>query len=88
MLGPRRRAGDDLSGVFGGGHWYWTWRGGVVVAILGLGSLVGVVLALKSLVRLERFWGLTVAGMLVNAPFLLMLLWGALSQLIGWLQYG
>ena len=76
-------------GIFGNeGHWYWGWRGATVMGILGGSCFLGFVLALIALARSERRWGLTVFGLILNSPLLVLLLWAALSNLESWLRYG
>ena len=70
------------------GHWYWTWRGGVAMAILASAIVAGAVLAFIALARSERCWGFTVVGLILNVPFVLLLLWSLLTQLDSLLRYG
>ena len=78
-----------LLGVFGAeGHWYWTWRGEAVGAVLIGSCVVGLAFALTALARSERLWGLTALGLLLNAPLPLMLLRAGLSFFGDWLRYG
>src|SRR5262249_49160182 len=70
------------------GHWYWTWRGPVAMGILAGPCFVGIVLAFVALARSERLWGLTVVGLVLNAPLPLLLLWNSLWYLESWLRYG
>jgi hypothetical protein len=67
----------------GGGHPEWTWRAGLGIGILELAGLIGFLSALKALVRSEKLWGLTVFGLILNAPFVALLFYWALLGL-GW----
>ena len=54
-----------------GPDWHWTLLLETVIWILGGSCFVGFVLAIIALVRLERLWGLTAFGLILNAaPFL------------------
>jgi hypothetical protein len=70
------------------GHWYWTWRGVAAMCLLAGSCLLGVIAAFIAWVRAERFSAFIVAGFVLNAPLLLLLLGSALSHAITWLRYG
>jgi hypothetical protein len=70
------------------GHWYWTWRGTAAMCLLAGSCLLGVVAAFIAWMRGERFPAFIVAGFVLNAPLLLLLLGSALSNAIAWLRYG
>jgi len=65
-----------------------SWKGPLAVGILGVSCVVGFVLAMMAWARSERLWGLTVLGVLLNAPLPLILLWTGLQTLGNWLRYG
>jgi hypothetical protein len=78
-----------VLGAFGAdGHWYWTWRGGVVMGLVAGSCVVGAVLAGIALARSERLWGLTALGLALNVPLPLLLLGQGLVFLGRWLLYG
>jgi hypothetical protein len=65
-----------------------SWKGPLAMSILGVSCVAGIVFGLMAWARSERFWGVTVLGLLVNAPLPLMLLWTGLHALENWLRYG
>jgi hypothetical protein len=81
-----------LSGANFNGWPDWTtrtrWAAGVALAILAVACLVGLASACVALARSERHRGLTVLGLLLNAPLPLLLLRAGLVNLLNWLRYG
>jgi hypothetical protein len=65
-----------------------SWKGPLAVSILGVSCVAGFALGLIAWARWEKLWGLTVLGLLLNAPLPLMLLWTGLQVLGNWLWYG
>jgi hypothetical protein len=83
-------AAASLPVVFSGaqGHWYWAWPGIAAMSILTTFCVGGAILALVALYRSERFWGLTMVGLLLNVPLPLVLLCSGLNFLSTWLKHG
>jgi hypothetical protein len=81
-----------LSGAVFDGWPDWTthtrWAAGVGMAILAASCLIGLASACVAIARRERHRGLTVLGLILNAPLPLLLLRTGLENLLGWLHYG